>query len=220
MALFPLFPANSAFPRGRSEVTQHLAPYATRDELDRQTRTELEALLGRKILGPARSIGYDLPVIGVSPDVPEGPVYTRTPHGTWAYGTDYRSDPAAQQYGGVSPVPASILDSLAEMRSVGVKPTDLWIVHEADGRWEPGTPLPPTVPPSRRVRRHDELLIALTEQTKRGLVVAGAVLGAVVAAPVALVASPAIGLDPMILAGVRHPDGPCAWVPLASWNWE
>lgn len=189
-------------------------------ELSPTVQAELEAFVGRKIVAPARQIGYDLPVIGVSPDVPTKPIFTRTPHGTWAYGTDYRSDPAADQYGGVSPIPAPILESLREMRAVGVRPTDLWIVHEADGSWEPGKPLPPTVPPARRVRRHDELLIGVTEQMKRGLLVAGAVLGAVAAAPAALLAAPAVGLDPVILAGVRHPDGPCAWVPLASWNWD
>jgi hypothetical protein len=189
-------------------------------ELSPKLQAELEAFVGRKVLAPARRIGYDLPVIGVSPDVPEGPVYTRTPHRTWAYGTDYRSDPAAKQYGGVSPVPGPILDDLREMRSSGVKPTELWIVHEAEGGWQPGQPLPPSVPPSRRFRRHDELLIGLTEQMKRGLAVVGMALGAVAAAPAALLAAPAVGLDPVIVAGVRHPDGPCAWVPLASWQWE
>lgn len=189
-------------------------------KLDARVQTELEAFVGRKIVGPARQIGRDLPILGFSTGVPDGPVYSKTPGGTWAYGTDYRADPAAERYGGVSPVPAPILGDLWEMRSAGVRPTELWIVHETDGSWEPGRPLPSTVPPSRRFRRHDDLAIKATEQLKRGLLVAGALLGAAAAAPAALLASPAIGLDPVILGGVRHQDGSCAWVPLASWYWE
>lgn len=182
---------------------------------------ELEAFLGRKVLAPARRMGYDLPILGISDGVPERPIQVRTPSGTWAYASDYRSDPAAEQYGGVSPVPGSILEFLEEMYAGGVRPNKLWLAHEVPGIWEPGRPLPPTVPPSQRMRRHDEVLIGVTEQVKRGLVAGAAALGAVAAAPAALLAAaPTIGLDPVILGGVQHPDGPCAWVPLAAWQWD
>ena len=200
-------------------AVQHLVPY-TRPELDQKTQTELELLVGRRIIGPARSIGYDLPTLGISADVPVGPVYRRTPAGSWAYATDYRIDPAAEQYGGCSPVPEPVLDSLWQMSAAGVTADELIVVHEVDASWQPGRPLPLLVPPAKRFRRHDELLIGATEQLKRGLIVAGAVLGAAAAAPAALLVSPAVGLDPVLMAGVRHPDGPCIWVALAAWNWE
>lgn len=190
-------------------------------EVDPRVRQELEALVGRRIIGPARAIGYDLPARGFSEPL-TGEMWWQRPDGDWLLATPRALDPAVAQSGGRMPVPPDVCDRIARLHAHGVDCEHVAVVHELPPGIGPGDPLPSLVP-SESPRLSDEAVVALSrvplvlgQAALRGSVAAGAV-------GVAALGSLAAGLaqlDPILFGGVEHPELPVvAWCELARWEW-
>lgn len=185
-----------------------------------------------RLLAPARRAGYELAVIGTSSE-PDGPLYWQVaPGGNWWLFSDHRSDPTAEQYGGVV-VPESERAKLARLLREGFSPDRILIGHELGPGFEPGSPLPQLVPtraakpavlPTQsEIARQSQHAVASAETAQTlGRV---AVKATVALARGALALGVAVGnvvgsLDPVIVAGVRDPgSGAVTWVEVARWTW-
>jgi hypothetical protein len=186
--------------------------------------TDLDEPVRTLVLDPARSIGRDdIEVIGVT-EIPTRPIVQQTAHGTWFFATEYFNDPGLAQDGGIA-VPEAQLPALRALLNAGVQADLVWIAHELPATWTPDQPLPAVVPDPKRIRDLDVDLERFVHgatttwfRAVRGLSI-GLAVG--VGAAASLAAVGLVGLDPVILAGIRHPTEPvAAWVKLAQWEWE
>lgn len=187
---------------------------------------DLERPLESMLLEPARRIGrHDIAVIGVT-EIPKQPIIRKTNNGTWFFAAPYLDDPGLARDGAIA-IPEVELHRLIALRDAGVRCDLIWIGHEVPADWKPGQPLPDLVPAPANIRRLDANLERLMRGTAIATagVAAGVALAAGAGVGLALGAAVApfalIGLDPVILAGVKHPTEPvAAWAPLAAWNWD
>lgn len=203
--------------RGQELLTGELLP-AEREGL----LIELEEPLRRLLLDPARSIGRDdIEVVSVT-DVPRGPMVRRTENGSWFFASDFLEDPGLARDGGIA-IPDNELQKLRALRDAGLRPDLIWIAHELPPEWTPNQPLPDLVPDPPNIRTLDETLERFVRTTTKVSfeVVRGVAIGVGLGVGLALSPIALIGLDPVILAGVRHPERPyAAWVKLAQWEWR
>jgi hypothetical protein len=183
---------------------------------------ELQEPMRRLLLDPARSIGRDdVEAVGVT-EIPSQPIVRQTETGSWFFATDFLNDPGLERDGGIA-VPEVELQRLRALRDAGVRPDLIWIAHELPTNWAPDQPLPELVPDPLHVRKLDETLERFVRGTAKvsAEVVRGVAIGLGVGVGLALAPIAAIGLDPVILAGVRHPEHPyAAWVKVAAWTWR
>lgn len=194
--------------------------------LEERTRQELETLVGRRMIGPAKAIGYDdLPSWGFSEPL-TGEEWWQRPSGGWLLATPRALDPAAAQSGGDMPAPPEVCERIVELHRHGLNCDHVAVIHELPPGVGPGDPLPDLVPRSVPSLR-DEQAIALSQagldftvQAVRGVTL---LAGVAVAGGVAVAAAGAASLgelDPILLGGVEHPEVPAvAWVELARWAW-
>jgi hypothetical protein len=200
---------------------------------------EMREPLERRILGPITAAGYDapLPVLTKQPQ----PLEVRyTDRATTLIAADYSRDPIVNQDSGLICAPKSERRKLKRLGEHGIDPDQVWILREIPGTWRPGETPPRmiglTAAQTARTRHAQHLQVgaaafvvgrALLYTAGAAFVVAtGAVvaLGAVTVAGVGLAAGAATaplegGLDPIVLAGVTHPEtGAVAWVPVAAWD--
>jgi hypothetical protein len=178
----------------------------------------LTDLVEERMLTPAREAGYELALVGATV-LPQHQTIAKTERGSWLF-VDHVEDPTAGEYGGQLPVPPREFDHLIDLDRIGVRPQLVWIGHQLPADYRDGDPIPRLVPPPRQLREKDQRLTLRLGAAAR---MWGAALGAMVVAPVAasVAALGAIGTDPIIFGGVRHPEQPVvAWCVLCSWDWE
>jgi hypothetical protein len=184
-----------------------------------------------RMLQPAREIRREIQPIGVS-RLPVGrmneTVYS--PDGPWKI-VDVRDDPGRTDRRGRAdsrgkmPVPVDLITMLREWHAANARPHYLVIAHQLPSTWREGDPLPP-IPTPRRLREKDE---RLTRQLEMGSRLLLGVVGGLFLAPLAPLAIGAaalsgvggVGADPVIFAGVRHPELPLVeWCYVCSWEWD
>jgi hypothetical protein len=198
-----------------------LSPLADEPEL----LAELDQPIRRQLLDPARTIGEELKIIGITP-IPSRPLIQRTLQGTWIFAADYLADPGLGQDGAIA-VPEAELHRLYALRDAGIAPDLIWIGHELPSTWRPKQPLPAIVPDARRYRQLDQQLerlvstaITTSLRVVRGTGRAGAALGTLGLGLAEAIGSGLAELDPVVLGGVRHRQQPvAAWAVLAQWRW-
>lgn len=181
----------------------------------------LSELTDQRVLSPARAAGYELHLVGATV-YPQRQTVARTSRGTWLF-VDHWVDPTADEDGDLQ-VPPEQLEQMHELDRL-IAPDLLFIGHQLPNSYREGDPIPQLVPPPRHLRERDE---RLTQRLRRGtelfLKGSGAVLTLAAAAPimaVGAIASLGAGLDPIIFAGVVHPEYPAVqWVVLVHWVWE
>lgn len=184
----------------------------------------IERAVETRVIAPARQAGYELPIIGTSEE-PQGEVLWQAPSGHWWLFRDHESDPSAERYGGVV-VPDDQREKLEELLRNGFSPDLILVGHEMPQDYSPGDAVPDVVPPRQRQLGPPPSRVWKARQPV--VVDGGTALAmgralfkatsAVVAGAVALGA--ALGsLDPVVLAGVRHPSGAVTWVEVTRWNW-
>lgn len=174
-----------------------------------------------RMLEPAKRAGYELALLGATV-LPQQEVICRTENGTWLL-VDHYKDPTRRQYKGRIPIPEAEHSLLTILRDAGVRPDIAWVGHQLPETWTEGDRLDRLVPPPAHLREKDARLVQrLRAGAKLVLQVMGAtvaVAGAAAMAPLAALGT--IGLDPVILGGVRHPTEPVVeWVLLAQWEWQ
>jgi hypothetical protein len=162
-------------------------------------------------------------MVGVT-EIPRKPIVQQATHGTWFFAADYLNDPGLAQDGAIA-IPESELSSLRALRNAGVLTDLIWIAHELPATWTPDQPLPAVVPDPKRMRDLDldleRFVHGATTTWFRAVHGLAAGLAVGVGAAASLAAVGLIGVDPVILAGIRHPIEPvAAWVKLAQWDWE
>jgi hypothetical protein len=189
--------------------------------LSADVEPRLIELAEHRMLAPARRAGYELRLVGATV-LPQRQVIARTEWGTWLF-VDHVEDPTAQQYRGKIPVPAEHHARLTEMDRYGVSPDLIWLAHQQHEDWQEGDRV--VVPAPRHLREKDERLkVQMATGTNWFLKAAGAVVVAAAALPLSVVgaiAGAGVGLDPLVLGGVKHPELPVVeWVVLAQWEWE
>ena len=181
------------------------------------------------LLAPARRAQLELPVIGTSEE-PHGDVYWQDPTSQWWLFSHHLSDPTAEQYGGVV-VPEEQREKLVRLLREGFSPDLVWVGHELPARWSPGETLPDLVPAAPASTAlaigggsiKPELSAGSAQaavtigrsafKVTKTLVVGAATVGLALGATMA-------ELDPIIIAGVRHPDlGAVTWVEVTRWSW-
>ncbi len=208
---------------GRQDPAQNATGLAVRvfppisDE--RALLDDMGPQLETRVFKPARRIGENLQIVGVSA-FPERSCVARTAAGTWFFGVEYSSDPGLQQ-DGVIAVPADELVRLRSLGAAGLSVDLVWIAHELPATWDPNQPLPQIVPDAQR---YGELDVSLERGVKALIntsLKAAKLAAHSLATAAKAVASPLQGLDPVILGGVRHSHEPVvAWAVLAKWNWQ
>jgi hypothetical protein len=191
---------------------------------------ELERRCQKRVVQPALSIGENVPLVGLT-RVPSGPVWGRTPRGTWFYGSDFTEDPGTD-WRGRTPVKKEEWAKIRRLRDAGLQLDYVFVVHEVAATWEPGTPLPDLVPKPPKFRRADAMFEETARTAARAAVslvdLAIAAFGSLTAPrPAAQIGSYDVGswgdydYDPVILGGVALPDGSgVVWYKLAQWEWE
>jgi hypothetical protein len=189
---------------------------------DRNVERSLATLAEQRMLAPARQGGYELQLVGATV-LPQRQTITRTKHGTWLF-VDHAEDPTTKQYGGLLPIPAEQLDRLSELDRCGVSPQLVWIGHQLPRDYVESEPLPQLVPVPRDLREKDERLqLRLTRATDLFIKGTATILTGAALTPIAVAATVvgAIGLDPIVFGGVKHPELPLVeWCVLAQWEWE
>lgn len=177
------------------------------------------ARLNEKVIAPARSVGIVVPTLGFGPE-PRGSRHLQSKDGEYWTLTDYKVDPTAMSRGGM-PIPPENAAILRKLLEAGVNPDRLITLHQMDLDWKPGDPFPET-PKSRRALAREAKIAehsraVLTATTLAPLAAGGAVVAGAVAAPLLL----AGGLDPAIIAGVRHPGDVdlMGFAVLTQWRW-
>ncbi len=197
-------------------LTDGLSP----SNLDPASIQTLSKRADARLLAPAREAGYELRLLGATV-LPRGQVIGRTQHSTWLL-TEYRQDPTAALYNGRIAIPAEPHARLADLAAAGVAPDRVWLAHQLPRDWQPGQPVDALVPDPRHLRERDQRLIrglTAASRTAAQLFAMGVLgLGAIALAPLALLDG--VGLDPVVLGGVQHPELPLVgWVELARWEW-
>lgn len=179
-----------------------------------------------RLLEPARRAELNLPIVGTSTE-PEGEVHWQAPSGQWWLIGDHRSDPTAEQYGGVV-VPDEVQARLTRLLREGFAPDMILVGHEMPYGYSPGDPIPSLVPAPRRqlapvaVPQSTRALEAAATGTAVSLAVGRSAFRAigVLAAKAAAVGSALGELDPIVIAGVRDErSGAVTWVEVARWGW-
>ena len=219
---------------------QHQAPVLLPNADALAVLDEMREPLERRILGPIAAAGYDapLPVLTKAP----APLEVRyTDRDTTLIAADYSRDPIVNQDGGLIRAPKSERRKFKELREHGIDPDQLWILREIPGTWRPGETPPRmiglTTAQTARERhvQHLQAGAAAFVVGRALLYTAGTVFAVATGAVVALGAITVVGvaglaagaaaapleggLDPIVLAGVRHPEtGAVAWVPIAAWD--
>jgi hypothetical protein len=188
----------------------------------------LNELTERKMLVPARQAGYELALVGATV-LPQRQTIERTPYGTWVF-VDHMEDPTAVKVGvdllraeaeSKIPVPSDQLERLWALRNAGVRPDLVWIAHQLPDNYKDGDPLPQLVPPPKQLREKDQRLTLGLKQTTKLFVQGVRELASITATAAAGIASVGVGLDPIILGGVRHAEHAIVqWCVLAQWEWE
>ena len=202
--------------RGRMSAGVDLLP-APRLAGDIELR--LAQLADRQMVAPARTIGVNLPVAGVTALPPQRPVVARAQSGAlWSF-ADHRLDPTAQGRNAKIPVPEKQHAQLTALHAAGVRPDVVWLAHQLPEGWQSGDAVP--VPAPARLRERDWRLARRlgrgTRLLRGGARVAAAGLGVAAALGSAL----GTGLDPVVLGGVVDEEAQAAmWVILAQWDWE
>jgi hypothetical protein len=179
-----------------------------------EVQRRLSTLVDERMVIPAREAGYELALVGATV-LPTEQTIAKTDRGTWLF-VDHVNDPTSREYQGRLPIPAEQMTHLTNLDRAGVRPQLIWIGHEMPAGYKEGEPVPRLVPPPRELREKDQrLTLGLGSIAK---VWATALAGLVVAPAAAL---GALGTDPIIFGGVRHPEHPIvAWCVLCSWDWE
>jgi hypothetical protein len=184
---------------------------------------EIERAVETRMIGPARRVGYELPIIGTTEE-PRGEVQWQAPSGRWWLFRDHQTDPSAGLYGGVV-VPNEQREKLKELLRQGFSADLILVGHELPLGYSPGDVIPDVVPQrhplattSGQVWKVGRPAIpsangALTIRravlkVTAGLIAGAAVLGAAIGS-----------LDPVVIAGVRSPSGAVTWVEVTRWNW-
>ncbi len=182
--------------------------------VDFAAQAELADRMEARVLSPARTRGYELRLVGATV-LPHGKVISRSQWGTWLF-VEHWDDPTAPQYGGKIPIPAAEHTKLTTLVEAGVRPDLLWLAHELPAGWKEGDRLDQLVPAPAHLRKKDERLVRqLQKITSATMKVAGATAGAVSG-----LLTDGVGLDPIVLGGVRHPEYPIVmWTVLAQWEW-
>ena len=196
--------------------------------------TEIAGPIRRRLLDPALKIGRDdIEVVGVTL-IPDRPLVHQTAKGTWFFACDYTQDPGLVRDRGIA-IPAKELARLRELRDAGVDPDLFWIGHEVPDGWTPDQPLPDLVPDAKRYRDLDvgleEYVRGAADLSARIVRGVARAIGAVAVGGSGLAAGAAaaggggeaslVGIDPVILGGIKHPTRPvAAWARLASWEWD
>lgn len=194
-------------------------------QLSAEVKHELAELADRRMLSPAREAGYNLRLVGATV-LPQRQTIARTQHGAWLFVSHFE-DPTADEYGGRLPIPEDQIAHLAQLYELNVRPQEVWFGHELPATYKDGDSIPQLVPPPKELREKDEqLALRLEKATKLFLTGAAATVTAAAAAPLTVVggaagALAAIGTDPIIFGGVKHPKFPVVeWCGLAQWDWE
>lgn len=197
---------------------------------------ELAEPLARRIYAPIGAAGYDAPQ----------PILTRYPPPLEVRHSDrdttltaalYEHDPLITQDRGRLRAPKSERRKLKDLSAARIDPDLVVVLREIPGTWWPGEPPPRMIglKTAETLRDHhiQHLQVGaaafvfgralLYTAAAAFAVVAGAAaaLGAVtIAGAGAVAAAPlAVGLDPIVLGGIVHPEtGAVAWVPLAAWD--
>lgn len=196
---------------------------------------DLSRPLEERLLGPIAQAGHDAP----APVLTERPApldVRYTDRGTTLTAADYARDPLVTQDGGLVRAPKSVQKQLRDFEKHGIDPDRLLIFREMPGIWKPGETPPrmmglETAETARSNHlQHLQVGAAAFAVGKALLYVAG---GALVVATGAVVAAGAItigavggamapladGLDPIVLAGIDHPEtGAVAWTVIAAWD--
>jgi hypothetical protein len=184
---------------------------------------KLVELAERRMLSPAREVGYDLRLVGATV-LPQRQVIARTQWGKWLFVSHF-DDPTAKDYGGKIPIPAEQFKRLEELHRAGVRPDLVWLGHQLPDGWQEGEAVP--VPAPAHLREKDKRLTQQLSFSTRLFVkgaaglLAGAALAPLAAGAAVLGAAAGAGLDPIVLGGVQHPEAPVVqWVLLAQWEWQ
>ncbi len=189
-------------------------PLLPAPRMSAEVQRGLSNLVDERMVIPAREAGYELALVGATV-LPTEQTIAKTDRGTWLF-VDHVDDPTSREYRGRLPIPAEPLAHLAELHRAGVRPQFAWIGHELPTGYKEGEPVPRLVPPPRQLREKDERLTLRLGSIAK---VWATTLAGLVVAPAAALG--AIGTDPIIFGGVRHPDQPVvAWCVLCSWDWE
>jgi hypothetical protein len=197
---------------------------------------ELQETLAERIHAPIVAAGYDAaPPILTSRLAPLE--LQHTDRRTTLTAAAYHHDLVIQHDRGQIRAPKSELRKLNAYDKHGIDPDEIVVIRELPGLWHPGD-VPPrmigleTVETARS--QHVQHLQAAATALALGRVLlrtAGAaigtatgavvVLGAITVAGVAGAISAPLegGLDPIILAGIRHPrTGAIAWTAISAWD--
>ncbi|MGN6588661.1 MAG: hypothetical protein ACTHKT_14505 [Solirubrobacterales bacterium] len=196
---------------------QTLTPWAE----PKKPAPALARRLERQVLAPARSIGEDLSLVGVTKPLP--PVWIRhQPDDTTWIAARPDADPVAEARGGLHTPPKEI-KRLARLHTAGVRPEVIRIGHQLPGHWEPGDPVPPAyLPDEQAAIRRILNMQSIALEVARGLFGAVAGLGASIGSG-ASVGAAGLGalmlLDPLVLGGViDRRSGLVAWTILGAWD--
>jgi hypothetical protein len=123
---------------------------------------------------------------------------------------DHLDDPTANGYRGRIPIPKEQLAQLTEIYREGAHADIVFIGHQLPDSYRDGDPLPPLVPDPPDIRKKDERL--RLRLAKAGDLFKGAA---------ASLTAVGVGLDPIVLGGVKHPELPVVgWCVLAQWEWK
>lgn len=222
--------------RQRKTTTVALATLPPARRVGDQTLLrELRPELVRRVVAPARTIGFDMKPLGVSGIPSEELFYQQTPAGNWLVISDYLRDPTRTGLTRKIPVPPDQLARLVAIRDAGCDFDRIWVAHEIPETWQPGTKLPRLVPKPRPVREFDARLSSALIATLMAPVRAGAAIAHALdeaaaraserrARPRSVIFDDWQGgdsLDPIILGGLDHPVREAVvWFLLAQWEWE
>jgi hypothetical protein len=197
----------------------------------------LRGPLEDRILGPIAKAGYDAPPPPVLTSRPGSLEVRYTDRGTTLTAARYEQDPLIDHDRGLVRAPRSQQKKLKALEKAGIDPDHVWVLRELPGVWRPGE-IPPRMmgvetAETARSRHIQHLQVgaaafavgrALLYTAGAAVVLAtGAVVavGAITIAGVGMgaVAPLAVGLDPIVLAGVEHArTGAIAWTPIAAWD--
>lgn len=197
---------------------------------------DLSRPLEERLLGPMAQAGCEapLPVLTQRP----APLQVRyTDRGTTLTAAGYQHDPLIAHDRGLVRAPKSEKRKLKALKKHGIDPDHVWVLREMPGVWRPGETPPRMMglqtAETARTQHIQHLQVgAVAFAVGRALlytagaafaVAAGSVVavGAITVGAVGAVAMAPLadGLDPIVLAGVEHPEtGAIAWVPIAAWD--
>jgi len=197
---------------------------------------QLRKPLEQRIYAPVAKAGYDAaPPVLTSRLAPLELRYTD--RGTTLTAAAYNHDPVIQHDRGRIRAPKSELRKLKAYEKHGIDPDEMLVIRELPGLWRPGD-VPSrmigveTVETARSQHlQHLQVGAAAFAVGRALLYTAGAAfvlatgtvvaLGAITVAGVGAVAMAPLadGLDPIVLAGITHPEtGATAWTVIAAWD--